>query len=77
MAYREVINRDTFENHEEIRRQRIPKRRVRNIPLNLKGKQHQLPTLSQGALPIFSGDGSMNPKKHMDLFLNLCEIHLM
>jgi hypothetical protein len=66
------------ENHEERNeRQIIPRRRVRNSPLNLQGEQHQLPTLPQGVLPTFSGDGVMDPKIHMDLFLNMCEIHLV
>jgi hypothetical protein len=65
----------TPENHEE--RKRVPRRRVRNSPLNIQGEQHQFPTLPQGVLPTFSGDGVMDPKKHMDKFLSMCEIHLV
>jgi hypothetical protein len=36
-----------------------------------------LPTLPQGILPVFSGDGIMDPKKHMDQFLSICDIHLI
>jgi len=57
------------ENRQE--RKRVPQRRVRNIPLNLQGEQHQFPTLPQGAFPTFLGDGVMDPKKHMDTFLSM------
>jgi hypothetical protein len=50
---------------------------MRNIPLNLFGEQHQLPTLPQGALPVFSGDRIMDPKRHMEQFLSMCELHLV
>jgi hypothetical protein len=62
-------------NHEE--RQRVPRRRVRNSPLNLQREQHQLPNLPQGVLPTFLQDGVMDPKRHMYMFLNMCEIHLV
>jgi hypothetical protein len=45
--------------------------------LNLYGEQHQLLTFPQGLLPTFSGDGSIDPKKHVEIFLSLCEIHLV
>jgi hypothetical protein len=63
------------EIHEE--RHKSPRRRVRNSPLNIQGEQHQLPTLPQGALPTFSRDGVMDPKRHLDLFLNTCDIRLI
>jgi hypothetical protein len=28
-------------------------------------------------LPTFPGDGSVDPKKHMEKFLSICEIHLV
>jgi hypothetical protein len=65
------------EERERNERQRNPRRRARSSPLNLQGEQHQLPTLPQGILPIFSGDGIMDPKNHMDQFLSICDIHLI
>jgi hypothetical protein len=64
-----------LENQEE--RQRVPRRRARSSPLNLQGEQHQLSTLPQGVLPIFSGDGSTDLKRHLDQFLVVCDIHLI
>jgi len=58
-------------------RQRNLRRRARSRPLNLRGEQHQFPTLPQVIFPIFSGDGIMNPKNHMDRFLSICDIHLI
>jgi hypothetical protein len=43
----------------------------------LQGEQHPLPTLPQGVLPVFSGDGSIDPKRHLDQFLVVCDIHLI
>ena len=74
MGDREERN-EKHENHEK--RKIVPWRRVTNIPLNIQGEQHQFPTLPQGVLPTFSGDRVMDPKIHMDLFLNMCEIHLV
>jgi hypothetical protein len=28
-------------------------------------------------LPVFSGDGAIDPKRHMDLFLDMCDFHLI
>jgi len=36
-----------------------------------------LPTLPQGIFPIFTSDGIMDPKKHIDQFLEICDIHLI
>jgi hypothetical protein len=55
----------------------MPQRRVKTILINLQGEQHQLPTLPQGVLPIFSEDWVMDPKIDMDLFLNMHEIDLI
>jgi len=62
-------------NQEE--RQRVPRIRIRSSPLNFPGEQHTLPTLPQGFLPIFSGDGVMDPKRHMDQFLVVCDIDII
>jgi hypothetical protein len=59
------------EERERNDRQRNPRRRARPNPLNLHGEQHTLPTLPQGVLPVFSGDGIMDPKIHMDQFLSV------
>jgi hypothetical protein len=40
-------------------------------------EKHQLPTLPQGGLPMFLGDEIMDPKRHMDQFLSMCELHLI
>jgi hypothetical protein len=63
MGDREERN-ENHENHEERtrERQRVPQRRVINIPLNLQGEQHQFPTLPQGVLPTFPEDGSMDQR---------------
>jgi hypothetical protein len=39
--------------------------KIRPNPLNLRGEQHTFPTLPQGVLLVFSGDGIMDPNKHM------------
>jgi hypothetical protein len=65
------------EERERNNRQRNPRRRARSNPLNLHGEQHTFPTLPQGVLPVFSGDGIMDPKRHMDQFLSVCDIHLI
>jgi hypothetical protein len=69
---------EILENREERNeRQRVPIRRARSIPLNLQGEQHALPTLPQGVFPIFSGDGIMDLRRHMDQLLVVCDIHLI
>jgi hypothetical protein len=73
---------DRDENYEEIHeegheRHINPRRSVRDCPLNFQGEQHQLPTLSQGTLPVFLGDGAVDPKRHMNLFLDMCDFHLI
>jgi hypothetical protein len=67
------------ERYEEIceGRYRIPRRRVRDSPLNLQGEQHELPILPKGTLKTFSGDGVIDPKRHVDLFLDVCDFHLI
>jgi hypothetical protein len=66
----EVVNIETMGDQEEKRnevpnndRQINPRRRDRSSPLNLRGEQHQLPTLPQGIFPMFSQVmGSWIPK---------------
>ena len=43
-------------------------------PLNLVGERHPLLTLSTSIIPIFNGDGVTFPEKHLDQFINICEI---
>jgi hypothetical protein len=43
----------------------------------LQGGQHTLPTLPQGVFPVFSGDRIIDPKRHMDKFLIVFDIHLI
>jgi hypothetical protein len=74
-------NKNKNEDHEErceerCERHRNIRRRVRYFPLNLQGEQHQLPTLLQGTLLVFSRDGAIYPKRHMDLFLDICDFYL-
>ena len=65
------------EEKEGDNRQRNPRKRARSNPLNIRGEQHTLPTLPQGVLSVFSGDGIMEPRRHMDQFLSVCDIHLV
>jgi hypothetical protein len=46
-------------------------------PTNLPGQQHTLLTLPQGVFLVFSRDGVMDPKRHMDKFLSIFDIHLI
>jgi hypothetical protein len=71
---RKGMKKERRKRHE---RHIIPLRRAKNSPLNLQGEKHPLPTLPQGALPIFSGDGRVDPKRHLDLFLDMCDFHLI
>jgi hypothetical protein len=76
-----------IEHHEErqggerdvARNQGIPgfgnRRRVRDSPLNLMGEQHELPVLPKGTLKEFSGDGTIDAKRHLHLFLDVCDFH--
>jgi len=51
-------------------------RRIRDSPLDLRGKQHELPVLPKGTFKAFSGYGTINAKRHVDLFLDVCDFHL-
>jgi len=59
------------------RRYRIPRRRVRDSPLNLQGEQHELPILPKGTFKTFLGDIVIDPKIHVDLFLDVCDFHVI
>jgi hypothetical protein len=75
------------ENHEErqggerddARNQGIPefgnRRRVRDSPLNIIGEKHELPILPKGTLKEFSGYGTIDAKRHLHLFLDVCDFH--
>jgi len=75
------------ENHEEIqgggrdatRNQGNPgfenRRRVRDSPLNIIGEKHDLPVLAKGTLKEFYGDGAIDAKRHLHLFLDVCDFH--
>jgi hypothetical protein len=75
------------EHHEErqggerdvTRNQGIPgfgnRRRVRDSPLNLIGEQHELHVLPKGTLKEFSRDGTIDAKRHLHLFLDVCDFH--
>jgi hypothetical protein len=52
-------------------------RRMRDSPLDLLGEQHELPILPKGTLKEFSGDGTIDAKRHVDLFLDVCDFHLV
>jgi len=81
MVYREEQN-DEPRNEEILEeggrnndRQRNQRQRQRISPLALQGEQQQSPNLSIGILLIFNGDGIVNPNKHLDHFLIICDIH--
>ena len=69
----------SMEDRQEQRNegQIIPRRRVRSSPLNLHGERHQMPTLPQDVIPIFFGDGIMDPENHLDRLLTICDIYLI
>jgi hypothetical protein len=85
MVARDEQPRD--EHHEErqggerysARNQGIPgfrnRRRVSDSPLNLTGELHELPVLPKGTLKEFSGDGTIDAKRHLHLFLDVYECH--
>lgn len=50
---------------------------MRDSPLDLRGEQHELPILPKGTLKEFFGDGTINAKRHVDLFLDVCDFHLV
>jgi hypothetical protein len=43
----------------------------------LTGRTTSVAYSSSRIFPIFTGDGIMDPKKHMDQFLSICDIHLI
>jgi len=51
------------------------RRRVTDSPLNLLGEKHDLFVLPKGTLKEFSGDGAINAKRHLHLFLDVCDFH--
>jgi hypothetical protein len=61
------------------RNQGIPvfgnRRRVTYFPLNIIGEKHELPILHKGTLKEFSGCVTIDAKRHMHLFLDVCDFH--
>jgi hypothetical protein len=55
----------------------INPKRIRDSPLDLRGEQHELPILPKGTLKQISGDGTIDAKIHVDLFLDVCDFHLV
>jgi hypothetical protein len=51
------------------------RRRVRYSPVNIIGEQHELHVLPKGTLKEFYGEGTINAKRHLHLFLDLCDFH--
>jgi hypothetical protein len=51
------------------------RRRVMDSPLNIIGEQHDLLVLPKGALKEFLGDGTIDAKIHLNLFLDVCDFH--
>jgi len=51
------------------------RRRIRDSPLNLIGEQHDLLVLPKGTLKEFFGDGAIDAKGHLHLFLDVCDFH--
>jgi hypothetical protein len=51
------------------------RRRVRDSPLNIRGEKHDLPVLPKGTLKEFSRDGTIDAKRHLNLFLDVCDFH--
>jgi hypothetical protein len=51
------------------------RRRIRDSPLNLLGEQHDLHVLPKGTLKKFYGDGAIDAKRHMHLFLDVYDFH--
>jgi hypothetical protein len=50
-------------------------RRVRDSPMNLICEKHDLPVLPKGALREFFRDGSIDMKRNLHLFLDVCDFH--
>jgi hypothetical protein len=51
------------------------RRRVRDSPFNIIGEQHEVPILPKGIVKEFSRDGTMDAKRHLHLFLDVCDFH--
>jgi hypothetical protein len=43
--------------------------------LNLLGEKHDLPICAKGTLKEFSVDGTIDAKRHLHLFLDVCDFH--
>jgi hypothetical protein len=65
--------RDVARNQENLRFENP--RRIRDSPLNLLGEKHDLPVLPKGTLKEFSGDGAIDAKRNLHLFLDVCDFH--
>ena len=75
---REEIHEERWEERRhEDRRIFRNLRRMRYSPLDLQGEQHELPLLPKGTLKTFSRDGTIDAKRHIDLFLDVCDFHLV
>jgi hypothetical protein len=65
--------RDVARNQENLRFENP--RRIRDSPLNLLGEKHDLSVLPKGTLKEFSGDGAIDAKRNLHLFLDVCDFH--
>jgi hypothetical protein len=65
--------RDSARNQESLRfeNQRI----IKDSPLNILGEQHDLLVLPKGTLKEFSRDKAIDAKRHLHLFLDVCDFH--
>jgi hypothetical protein len=70
---RQGVGRDAARNQGNPRFEN--RRRVRDSPLNIIGDQHDLPVLPKGTLTEFFGDGEIDEKRHLHLFLNVFDFH--
>jgi len=52
-------------------------RRMRDSPLDLLGEKHEFHVLPKVTLKTFSRDGTIDAKRHVDLFLDVCDFHLV
>jgi len=50
-------------------------RRVRHSPLNILGEKHDPNVLPKGTLKEFYGDETIDAKRHLNLFLDVCDFH--
>jgi hypothetical protein len=51
------------------------RRRVRYSLVNLIGEQHELHVLPKSTLKEFSGDRTIDAKRQLHLFLDVCDFH--